>query len=893
MSSPIGFSGPVLILGDEAKSAYAVERQLEVASLDARAVKTFDAAREQLRKISATLLILDLSASRITGSFLAVGDNDSGESLRKMVWAQEALNFLIELRASQPTAELPVLVISKSQRAQDKVACLNAGATDYLTRPYQRAELVSRVKAHLRSRIYERERAEKLEQLNVLNAVSSVLASSLDPEVLLRNTLSVLVHTMHADRGVVYMRTSDGKAMNVVSTIGFDDGGSDEGQLLDLYTRAAPLMCGKPVVLEPLHPSADKALASEPLAGAQTIVCGQIGFQGNAIGTICLFSDGQTPFARQQAELLETICNQLSVALENARLYVETKKSAAQLSFVYNLGHHLMTSLEMDELLGYAVFTVGKSLECDVCAVVVKTFSESAESGQASAKYSRTMDEKHRGDDWYDQERVNRYLATADCGLQPAVENRVDERFLNDPDISNETIVPLIFDDKMLGLLICASYGPRVFNSDDYKLLGSVAQQLSLAIRNTELYRRTKDTSINLAVEVSRRTSEIEEQKRFTEKIIDSLPVSLYVVDSDMRIVAWNRNREVGGQGINRDEVLGRNVFHVLARQPRRMLENEFTSVFRSGEIVRMEQESWLQGQKKVWKISKIPMRVDNAEVTHVITVGEDITEQKKMNEAVIHAEKLASIGRLAAGVVHEINNPLATIAACAEALAARVEDLAENELNEDFSEYLQIIRDEAFRCKTITNSLLDFSHQRQAEKLSSEINQLIDQTLQLIKHHPKLGKMEIIRDLDETLSPVLVNEGQMKQIFIALISNAFDAMEGEGTLTIRTKLVTSDHERAVSVEFTDTGCGIAASYLPKIFDPFFTTKPLGRGTGLGLSVCYGIVSEHGGKIEVDSVEGQGSTFRVLLPVHREAPAGQSDGLLAEGLSYLEMEGAL
>jgi two-component system NtrC family sensor kinase len=413
---------------------------------------------------------------------------------------------------------------------------------------------------------------------------------------------------------------------------------------------------------------------------------------------------------------------------------------------------------------------------------------------------------------------------------------------------------------------------------------------LSLAIRNTELYRRTKDTSINLAVEVSRRTREAEEQKRFTEKIIDSLPVSLYVVDRDMRIVAWNRNREVGGLGINRERVLGRNVFQVLARQPRRRLEEEFTDVFRTGDMVRMEQESFYDGQKKVWKISKIPMRVDNAEVTHVITVGEDVTEQKKMNEAVIHAEKLASIGRLAAGVVHEINNPLATIAACSEALNARVGDIENEELCNDFSEYLQIIRDEAFRCKSITNSLLEFSHQRQAEKVPAELNQLIEQTLQLIRHHPRLNKMKIVKELDDSLAPIYVNEGQMKQIFIALISNAFDAMEAEGTLTIRTRWTEDEGLRMLCAEFADTGSGIPADCLQKIFDPFFTTKPLGRGTGLGLSVCYGIVSEHGGKIEVDSIEGEGATFRVLLPIHNELSGPGADTL---DEPILEMEGAL
>jgi two-component system NtrC family sensor kinase len=304
-----------------------------------------------------------------------------------------------------------------------------------------------------------------------------------------------------------------------------------------------------------------------------------------------------------------------------------------------------------------------------------------------------------------------------------------------------------------------------------------------------------------------------------------------------------------------------------------------------------MEQESWFDGQRKVWKISKIPMRVDNAEVTHVITVGEDVTEQKKMNEAVIHAEKLASIGRLAAGVVHEINNPLATIAACAEALTARVVELDGTVLHEDFSEYLQIVRDEAFRCKTITNNLLEFSHQRQAEKLAGDINQIIEQTLQLVKHHPKLGKMKVIKELDNSLTPVYVNEGQMKQIFIALISNAFDAMDENGSLTIRTHWDTADSGHTVCAEFIDTGCGIPASHLPKIFDPFFTTKPLGRGTGLGLSVCYGIVSEHGGKIEVESTENVGTTFRVLLPIHQLEGGDRAKRKAFEGV--LEMESAL
>jgi two-component system NtrC family sensor kinase len=879
MSSPNGLSDRILILGDESKSSSALERLLRASGYNARAFDSFQSAQDHLRIHEVALIVIEPATPRITGSFLQPSVEDSGESLRRLKWALDALEFCKGLRDDTATAEVPVLVVSKSQRPQDKVTWLNSGATDYISKPYQRAELLSRTRAHLRNWHSDRERSERFEQLNVLHAVSSVLASSLEPDVLLRGTLSVLIKKLSVDAGVVYLKNAETGAIAVVATEGISGDIEGDSGLLDLYSKASPLMADRPFVLDPIPESKRKEFSGEALGRIRALVCAPIKQSGEQIGAICLFSESRTPFQNQQAELLSTICNQLSVALENARLYVETKKSASQLSFVYNLGTNLMTSLEMDELLGYAVFTVGRSLECDVCAVVVNTTHEPQ--GVASAIYYRSNDNKQKEGEWYEAGQVSQYFNSTACSLQPGVEVRFSDRLLSDPSVRVETIVPLMFDDTLLGALICGSYTERPFSPDDQKLLGAVSQRLSLAIRNTELYQRTKDTSINLAVEVARRTREIEEQKRFTEKIIDSLPVSLYVVDRDMRIVAWNRNREVGGQGISRDEVLGRNVFHVLARQPRRMLEDEFLEVLRTGTMVRMEQESWVDGQKKHWKISKIPMRVDNAEVTHVITVGEDVTEQKKMNEAVIHAEKLASIGRLASGVVHELNNPLATVAACAEALTARVDDLKDQELHQDFAEYLQIIRDEAFRCKTITNSLLDFSHQRQAEKLPADINQIIDLTLQLIKHHPKLGKMHLVKELDDSLASSFVNEGQMKQVFIALISNAYDAMEGGGTLTIRTRWNSENPEHPISVEFIDTGAGISPSNLPKIFDPFFTTKPLGRGTGLGLSVCYGIVSEHGGKIEVDSVEGLGSTFRILLPATvPENSAGTPSGVL-------------
>lgn len=872
MSNPFESPGRILVLGDESKSALTIKRQLEAAGCKAVVA---DAVKAALKEVSAgqfSLVIIDPAASRVTISLTPTHEDEPSTSIRKLSWAQEALDFCRAIRKQPTTAELPIVIISKNSLAQDKIAWLNAGATAYLTKPYPKGEFISRVRALLKAWLQGKEKSEKFEQVKLLHAVSTALASSLDPDVLLRGTLDVLIKGFGAEAGAIYLRCPDDQAMCVVATAGFAEQEENEGALLDLYFRVNHQLGDAPLRLESLPELSRVTLAAQSDEQIQSGMCAPLGIKGNHSGAIAIFSHNAEAFLTPNAELFSTICNQLSVALENARLYTETKKSASQLSFVYNLGNNLMTSFELDELLSYAVFSVGKSLECDACAVIVKNYD--GDGTLASAQYTRQPSNHQYARAWYDEEVVRQYLSNARQNLQHSIEMRVVNRLLLDKEIALETIAPLAFDDALLGLIVCGSRNPRSLTLENQKLLGSVAHQLSLAIRNIELYQRTKDTSITLAVEVAERTKEIEEQKRFTEKIIDSLPVSLYVVDRDMRIVAWNRSREVGG-GLHREDVLHKNVFRVLQKQPRGKIQEEFMEVFRSGRIVRFEEESFDEGAKKIWKISKIPMRVDNAEVSHIITVGEDVTEQKKMTEAVIHAEKLASIGRLAAGVVHEINNPLATIAACAEALLSRVAEIEQQEVQLDYQDYLKIIKDEAFRCKTITNNLLEFSHQRQADKLLGDINQILDQTLLLLKHHPKIGKMKITREVEQTLSPVLVNEGQMKQIFIALISNAYDAMEGSGELTIRTRWHQPEMERAVCAEFTDNGCGISPSNLSKIFDPFFTTKPIGRGTGLGLSVCYGIVTDHGGKIEVDSVEGQGSTFRILLPAAETAPLGE------------------
>jgi two-component system, NtrC family, sensor kinase len=400
----------------------------------------------------------------------------------------------------------------------------------------------------------------------------------------------------------------------------------------------------------------------------------------------------------------------------------------------------------------------------------------------------------------------------------------------------------------------------REMSPEDRLFLSSVADLLAPALGAAEYAHR-------LESEVAARTREIDEQRRFIEKIIDSLPVGLYVIDRAYRIQAWNRKRETGLQGVSREEAIGRTIFEILHRQPAELLRSEFESVFDTGEMQQFPIESTAFGESRTYRISKIPMQMEEGKaISHVITIGEDITEWRQAEERFAQAEKLAAIGTLAAGVMHEINNPLATIGACAESLALGLDEhtleMPRDEI--ELRESLALIQQEVMRCKGIIDGLLDFSRPKSTTKVAVDLNAVIEKTLKLVRHHPRFRRVLIGVEPGADTPPVWANEEQMVQVFMALLLNALDAMEDKGVITLRTRH--DDKDDMVITEVIDRGHGIRAADRTKIFEPFYTTKAPSRGMGLGLSICYAIVTEHGGRIEVDSVIGEGSAFRIFLP---------------------------
>jgi two-component system NtrC family sensor kinase len=255
-------------------------------------------------------------------------------------------------------------------------------------------------------------------------------------------------------------------------------------------------------------------------------------------------------------------------------------------------------------------------------------------------------------------------------------------------------------------------------------------------------------------------------------------------------------------------------------------------------------------------------MRLGGDQVTHVVTIGEDVTEWRTAEARILLNETLAAVGQLAAGVKHEINNPLATIGACAAAIEGRLSDAQFDDRT--VADYLALITREVDRCTSIVDGLLDFSRPRAHAKASTSLNELVEHTLTLLQPQKRFRGVNVERVLDPGLPPAMVNREQIIQVLVSLMMNAADAMDGAGRLTITTGRTA---DGGVFVAVADSGPGIAAATRQRIFEPFFTTKQPGRGTGLGLSICYGIVQEHQGMIDVESEPGAGALFRVRLPV--------------------------
>jgi len=436
---------------------------------------------------------------------------------------------------------------------------------------------------------------------------------------------------------------------------------------------------------------------------------------------------------------------------------------------------------------------------------------------------------------------------------------------------------PGLVKAKSRGLSVTSDYND-FFKRDDIDLIieltGNMDIYNDILAKKKKRVRAISDATAQLFYEIARISAlqkktdqELQETRARYKAIINELiQEDVMVIAYDYRVMDINDSL-LNKLGLQRQEVIGRHCYEVTHRQsqpcsgkdhPCPLIQTLQTEKPSRTTHTHLDKDN----RKIVYSISTYPM-IENGDVIGAIEISRDITQDIKMQKAMMQQEKLASIGRLSAGVAHEINNPLTTILTTAMLIQ---EDLDPEDPN--YGE-LETITSETLRCRKIVTSLLDFARQSQPVKKENDINKIIEECLVLTKKQAAFKDLSLTSELADNIPALYLDKGQIQQAIINLILNAIEATDAGGSISISTTY--NRYRQLVDVVISDTGCGINESHLDKIFDPFFTTKE--DGNGLGLAITHGIIEQHDAAITVFSKPGRGTIFAIKFPL----PTGDND----------------
>ncbi len=588
----------------------------------------------------------------------------------------------------------------------------------------------------------------------------------------------------------------------------------------------------------------------------RSMLCVPLKVGGGVIGAISAFSRRPGAFTAHHQRILEAFGEQAGIAIHNAQLFEESVHRARETRALLEAGRAVTASLDVDRTIRVILDAARGVLGVDSCGLATLDPETNELVSVASLDLPPALAKEIRL-------KVGEGIGGRAVSERRPVQSRdlYDDPRARYPHLARATgfrsmlAAPLRVGERAIGAISVFRRDVHEFSAAEEELLLALADQAAIALEHARLY-------TELEAMVAERTRELDTQKRFVEVVLETLPLGVFVLDAGLRVVRANREgaRALGGAPDA----------HVpfallLGRDRASAVEDFLRQAFATRQGSVMEQEAAIAGETKIFRLTTAPFESADADVAHAVVLVEDVTRAKRLERQMLMTERLTTAGRLAAGVAHELNNPLATIAGCAESLQSRVREaeLAKTPELADFPHYLRLIEEEAFRCKEITGSLLQFVRDPGSRRAPTDLGALVQKALELLSHQSRFAESRIVTELDGALPLVAVNEGQLRQVFIGIAANALEAMEGRGTLTLRSRV----HRGEVEVEFEDEGPGIPDEILPRIFDPFYTTKPPGQGTGLGLAIAQGIVADHGGRIEVTSRPAKGSVFRVVLPL--------------------------
>ena len=378
--------------------------------------------------------------------------------------------------------------------------------------------------------------------------------------------------------------------------------------------------------------------------------------------------------------------------------------------------------------------------------------------------------------------------------------------------------------------------------------------------------------STSLKREVAVRTTELKKSEQKYRSLIENAEDIIFTIDREGKLLSINR---YGAKllGRSEDQIIGHNIAEIFSWPTAEMLLQTIREVY---DIKRGRQVTHLirVGEKDVWLNTNFRRLLDDAgNIYAILGISRNITERKKMEEQGYYTEKLASMGTLAAGVAHEINNPLAIILGFTDMLLDKMPP------DSEYHDILKTIEGQGHKAKKVVDNLLTFARTKEHTETSVDINKNIVEVLTVLGNNLLVRKVAInTLDLGQDLPPVKGDPDELQQVFLNIINNAVYAMKGGGTLSLSTRLV--EDGKWIEVRISDTGSGIRKEHRKNIFDPLFTTKKVGDGTGLGLSVSYGIITRHRGTITFETKTAEeskehGTTFIITLPVLQTASGSE------------------
>lgn len=706
----------------------------------------------------------------------------------------------------------------------------------------------------------EKRASRRRKEINTFNALAKTLSRATDLKQMNEGVLDTLVTEMNCDAAWIYLAKVGSGELLPCCFKGADEDISEDAAALEPYESFIEkvFMSGKSLLVKnvPDDPritrNEDEITAFNSIAGVPLVAKNIGDVSGRVVGVLGVADRMNDYFSSLDMQFLTTIGSQLGVAIENTRLISSLKEKVGQIGLINEISSVINSSLSIGHIFRLVFSEIKPVIGFDRASItLIKPDKDILEIFAIDTKRPTKL-----------TKGVFAPIHDTSAGWvavnqKPWINRDLDKEmsFSRDAALLNEGIratisVPL-YKDRPLGALNLDSIYPEKYSELDLEILLPIAKHLSVALENALLF------------------EEISKEKREWEKTFDAITDMVWIEDLKGKVLRVNRAvmEKSGRAELSLIQKGSHEIFKHLQIKEGEALS--FKSIEHKREL--FKEIKGLNGN--IYYFWTYPLLSSEGKIYGVVNYLREVTEQKKLEQRLIRADKLASLGILVAGVAHEINNPLGIIAGYSEALLERAEapGLTAMDSFRDFPEYLETINNEIFRCKDTLKTLLDFARPSGGIFREIDINGLIKEVILLVKHGARTHKHKIELNLQREIPETMADPGALRQVFLNIIMNSFYYMEEEGRIVISTWKESSLHKNDfIRITISDNGRGIDKTIIDKIFDPFFSTKGVGEGTGLGLSICHRIVSEHEGTIDVESRVGEGTTFIVRIPVKKK-----------------------